>query len=164
MTATISIWYGTLINNCGEGCNLKKRLAVTMSIFVLAAVLSAGCASRNPAPASTPARNAAGYYEWTVQTLKQALAKKDFVLVNVHIPFEGRLAGTDLEIPYDQITQPDNLAKLPADKNARIVLYCRSGRMSNIAANALVKLGYTNLVDVTGGMSAWEAASYPLEK
>lgn len=81
------------------------------------------------------------------------------MLVNVHIPFEGRIAGTDLEIPFDQITRPENLAKLPADKNARMVLYCRSGSMSKIAVNALVKLGYTNLVDVKGGMLAWEAAS-----
>jgi rhodanese-related sulfurtransferase len=115
-----------------------------------------------PASGATPTRSAAGYFEWTVQDLKQALGKKDFVLVNVHIPFEGRLNGTDLEIPYDQITRPENLAKLPADKNARIVLYCRSGNMSNIAANALVKLGYTNLVDVKGGMKAWEAAGYSL--
>jgi rhodanese-related sulfurtransferase len=115
-----------------------------------------------PASGATPTRNAAGYFEWTVQDLKQALGKKDFVLVNVHIPFEGRIDGTDLEIPYDQITRSENLAKLPADKHARIVLYCRSGNMSNIAANALVKLGYTNLVDVKGGMRAWEAAGYPL--
>lgn len=166
-TAPIPVWYGTLIIDYREGCHLKKRLAVTLGIVVIAALLAAGCASKNAtptstpaaAPASTPTRNAAGYYEWTVQDLKQALGKKDFVLVNVHIPFEGRIAGTDLEIPFDQITRPENLAKLPADKNARMVLYCRSGSMSKIAVNALVKLGYTNLVDVKGGMLAWEAAS-----
>ena len=94
--------------------------------------------------------------------LNSMLASKDFVFVNVHIPYEGDIAGTDLSIPYDQITEPDNLALLPADKGAQIVLYCRSGRMSEIAANALVGLGYTNVWNLAGGFNAWKAAGLPM--
>ncbi len=84
------------------------------------------------------------------------LAAKDFTFINVHTPFDGSIAKTDLSIPYDQIEQ--NLNKLPADKNAKIVLYCRSGRMSNIAAKKLVSLGYTNIWELAGGMAAWQQA------
>jgi rhodanese-related sulfurtransferase len=94
--------------------------------------------------------------------LHDLLENKDFVFVNVHIPFEGDIAGTDLSIPFDQITQPSNLAQLPSDKNAKIVLYCRSGRMSEIAANALVALGYANVWNLDGGMIGWEQQGFEI--
>jgi rhodanese-related sulfurtransferase len=96
--------------------------------------------------------------------LSTMLENKDFLFVNVHIPFEGDIADTDLSIPYDQITEPANLAQLPADKDAKVVLYCRSGRMSAIAAEALLEEGYTNLWNLDGGMVAWEQAGYPIER
>ena len=91
------------------------------------------------------------------------LKNKDLVLVNVHIPFEGNIADTDLSIPYDQITEPANLTQLPVDKNAKIVLHCRSGRMSAIAAEELVKLGYTNIWNLKGGMLEWERADFEIQ-
>jgi len=83
--------------------------------------------------------NGGSYTDVSVTELKTMLANKNFTFINVHIPFDGNIAKTDLSIPYDQIDQ--NLDKLPSDKNAKIVLYCRSGRMSAIAADTLVGLG-----------------------
>ena len=102
------------------------------------------------------------YTDASVAELQTMLKNKDFTFVNVHIPFEGNIASTDISIPYNEIEQ--NLSKLPADKNAKIVLYCRSGRMSSIAAETLVRLGYTNVWNLKGGMVEWEKAGLPLEK
>jgi rhodanese-related sulfurtransferase len=101
------------------------------------------------------------YRNVTAGELNAMLANKDFVLINVHIPFDGNIAGTDKSIPYDEIDQ--DLSLLPADKNTKIVLYCRSGHMSAIAAQVLVKLGYSNIWNLDGGMQAWQQAGYEIQ-
>ncbi len=100
----------------------------------------------------------------TPDELNAMLQNKDFAFINVHIPFAGNIANTDLSIPYDQISSPEKLTQLPVDKNSKIVLYCRSGRMSAIATEELVSLGYTNVWNLDGGMDAWIQAGYKLEK
>ena len=112
-----------------------------------------------PALAGLP-KNSDGYVDLTAQQLSDALPGKGFTLVNVHIPYAGELPQTDLFIPYDKIEE--QASKLP-DKSAPVVLYCRSGRMSTDAAKALVKLGYTNVMELDGGMSAWESAGRELQ-
>lgn len=94
--------------------------------------------------------------EISAAELKQTLAKKDFTLINVHTPYEGEIEKTDAFIVWDKIEE--NQDKLPKDKNAKIVLYCKSGRMSEEASKKLAALGYTNVSHLQGGMEAWEKA------
>jgi rhodanese-related sulfurtransferase len=128
--------------------------------LLLMLLLLAGCQSKSVS-GETVTVSGGSYKNVSVADLQIMLKNKDFVLVNVHIPFAGNIPDTDLSIPYDQIEQ--NLPQLPSDKNAKIVLYCRSGRMSEIAAEKLVSLEYTNVWNVTGGMVDWERAGLELE-
>jgi phage shock protein E len=58
---------------------------------------------------------------------------------------EGHLEGAVL-IPYDQIGR--KIATVAPDKSQRIYLYCRTGRRSGVAGQALAKLGYKDVVDL----------------
>ncbi|PKN90738.1 MAG: sulfurtransferase [Chloroflexi bacterium HGW-Chloroflexi-6] len=140
---------------------MRKYLLFILLIFFV----TSACASQTPTETITGASvsvDGGSYLNVTSSELNTMLVNKDFVFVNVHIPFAGNIAGTDLSIPYDQIEQ--KLAKLPTDKNTKIVLYCRSGHMSAISAESLVKMGYSNLWNLDGGMVAWEQAGYEILK
>lgn len=101
-----------------------------------------------------------GYENISLDQFVGMLNHKDFVLINVHIPYAGEIPGTDLFIPYNAIDQ--NKEKLPGDKDATVVLYCRTGRMSEIAAEELVRMGYTRVLHFYGGMREWERSGRSL--
>lgn len=96
-----------------------------------------------------------------VTEFQDMLEDKDFFLANVHIPFEGNIPNTDANIPFDDI--PSHLDEFPQDKDAKIVLYCKSNGMSLSAVEELAELGYTNLFNVDGGFTAWQEAGFALE-
>lgn len=83
------------------------------------------------------------------------------VAVNVHTPDEGSIGGTDLTIPFDQVAARAD--ELPADRDTPLAIYCMTGRMSREAAATLAGLGYTDVVELAGGMQAWAADGLPLD-
>jgi len=70
---------------------------------------------------------------------------------------EGHIPGAIL-IPYTEIE--NKAEEMIPDKDKLILVYCRSGRRSKIAAESLAKLGYTNVKEF-GGIIDWP---YEIEK
>jgi rhodanese-related sulfurtransferase len=134
--------------------------AMLMLLAVGGGVLSPSVAQEDKLRTRVVRVEGGSYTDVSATELARMLKKKNFPLINVHIPYEGDLPGTDLSVAFDRIES--NLSRLPAAKNARVVLYCMSGRMSVIAARRLVKLGYTDVWNLDGGMIAWEQSGYPL--
>jgi rhodanese-related sulfurtransferase len=130
--------------------------------LLMTAALVAACGSGSDGNESTPGASApAG----TVKLLdaaayRAAIASPDVFVVNVHIPYEQEIEGTDAFVPYDEIAK--HASELPADKSAPLYIYCRSGRMSALATPDLQRLGYTNIIDLDGGMQAWVDAGFAL--
>lgn len=129
-------------------------------LLVVLAVLSIGTilVARLGQPSQSAVAGKATYGIVTPVQLAGMLAQKDFTFVNVHIPYDGEIEKTDAFIPYSEIDK--NLAQFPTNKNAKIVLYCRSGNMSSLAAEDLAKRGFSNVSHLDGGMAAWQAAGY----
>ena len=61
------------------------------------------------------------------------------------------------------IIERDIEAKVP-DKKTQIVLYCGGGFRSALSADALKKMGYTNVISLDGGWRAWQESGMPIER
>ena len=80
--------------------------------------------------------------------------QKDYVILDTRTQQEydqGHIPGAFL-IPHDEILE--KAESVLTDKNQLILVYCRSGRRSKLAAEDLVKLGYTNIKEF-GGIIDW---------
>ncbi len=133
-------------------------------LCITGAIVLAGILLQEPVP--TLAHHS---YVLSVQQLQAGLAKarsagaKGFVLVDVRSPEEhasGMIPGTDLNIDFREIKARHR--ELGAKLDDHIVLYCQSGRRSNVAAEALADLGYTHVYNVVGSMNAWTEAGFPV--
>jgi rhodanese-related sulfurtransferase len=62
-------------------------------------------------------------------------------------------------IPLDEL--PNKLSELPKDRD--IVVVCLSGHRSEEGVSILQKAGFSRATCLTGGLTAWKAAGYPLE-
>jgi rhodanese-related sulfurtransferase len=100
--------------------------------------------------------------ECTVDDVKRRLdAGEAFALVDVREESEyaaGHLPGA-VHIGKGVIER-DAEAKLP-DPAAPVVLYCGGGFRSALAADALQKMGYTNVISMDGGWTGWVKAGHP---
>ena len=71
-----------------------------------------------------------------------------------HIPGAKNVPRGKLE--YD-------IGKDISDKNAAVVVYCKTGGRSCLGTYTLVRMGYKNLKSMDGGWKAWTKAGYPIE-
>ena len=84
----------------------------------------------------------------------------EVVILDVRTPqeFKESRIKNAISLPFTEINE--NAAIVLPDKDAQILVYCRRGMRSRIAANKLIYLGFTNVLDF-GGLDDW---SYEIEK
>jgi rhodanese-related sulfurtransferase len=88
----------------------------------------------------------------------------DVVVLDVRTPAEfaaGHVPGAR-NVSHDQLAA--KLPELDELKDKQVVLYCRSGRRSQLAAETLSKAGFTKLRHLEGDYLAWEEAQRPIER
>jgi phage shock protein E len=138
-------------------------LVVAVALVAGVAALSGSSGPKVAATASPVASVAAvapsvtaGWTDIDADQLAAILQAGDVTLLNVKTPYIGEIEGTDLYIPYTDLVA--RAAELPQDRTAPIVVYCRTGNQSAIAARTLLDLGYTNVKNLAGGMTGWTAS------
>ena len=142
------------------GCGRQNTLTPTASTTTAPTRQEIATSANNnttPAPPAPPQK--AEYRRISASEAKAILdANASAILLDVRTGSEfrsQRIPGAIL-LPYDEIA-----AKAPAmlpDKNALILIYCRSGNRSRTAARTLVSMGYTNTRDF-GGIIDWPHAT-----
>jgi len=74
----------------------------------------------------------------------------------------GYIAPTHMVLDYYAPDFKEQLAKL--DRNAKYLLYCRSGRRTGATLLTMKDMGFTDIHDIEGGINAWTAAGLPVVK
>lgn len=105
-----------------------------------------------------------GFYSVKSDVLAEELAGSDLpVIIDVRTTAEwdkdGHIDGA-VNIPFSDFFS--NLDQVPADKDARIVVTCASGHRGGILMMALRLMGYTDVVNLAGGMGGWKTAGMPV--
>lgn len=102
--------------------------------------------------------------EMSIEEVRGQLQNERVTLLDVREESEwaaGHVSGA--EHLGRGVLERDIEKRIP-DKSAGIILYCGGGYRSALAADALQRMGYTQVVSMAGGWRAWEAAGGPIEK
>ena len=126
---------------------MKKMICICLAVL-LCLTGFAGCVQEEKNMENT-------YQQITAQEAKTIMdTEKDYIIIDARTEEEfaaGHIANAILLPEYEIAARAE--AELP-DKEALILVYCRSGRRSKIASEELVKLGYTNVKEF-GGIIDW---------
>lgn len=139
----------------------KKIILLALAIITVATVF-AGCTQKtNTEQTEATQVNIGTYYQITQDEAKRIMDEEsDYIIVDAREQSEydeGHIKGA-IVIPYTEIEQ--KAEEMLPDKEQLILVYCRSGRRSKIAAQSLANMGYTNVKEF-GGIIDWQ---YGIEK
>jgi phage shock protein E len=127
---------------------------ILRGLGLMAAVIAAAALAGEPAAVPLMAQ----------ETLLQRQAREDAALfvLDVRTPEEYAAAHVPgaVNVPHDQLAS--RLADVPRDKD--VVVYCRSGRRSQIATDILTANGFKRVSHLEGDIIAWQEKARPIEK
>ena len=139
----------------------KKIILLALAIITVATVF-AGCTQKTDKNQTEATQvNIGTYYQIPQDEAKRIMDEEsDYIIVDAREQSEydeGHIKGA-IVIPYTEIEQ--KAEEMLPDKEQLILVYCRSGRRSKIAAQSLANMGYTNVKEF-GGIIDWQ---YGIEK
>jgi len=135
------------------------KISLPMAAALLALATSTRAAEPAPLPRITPAQLEA-------RIGKDAAPARDaeLLILDVRTAAEfaaGHLPGA-VNVPHDEVVS--RLPELSALRDKTVVLYCRSGRRSALAAGDLRAAGFTRLLQLDGDYPGWDDGQRPVER
>ena len=139
-----------------------KKLKGLMFLLIISLTLFSGCSGISDTENTTTdttensINNSLGYEQISGEQAKSLMdSEKDYIIIDARTEEEfneGHIEGAILIPEYEIGERAEK--ELP-DKDQLILVYCRSGRRSKIASQALADLGYTNVKEF-GGIIDWQ--------
>lgn len=123
---------------------MKRLLPLFFSFLLLLTGCGAGGASEEK-----------GYQQISQEEAKEMMDNQEVLILDVREQDEydsGHIPGAVL-LPVGSITE-ESAAEVIPEKDATVLVYCRSGNRSKTAAKALAELGYTGIYEF-GGITTW---------
>jgi len=146
-----------------------KRLLLVTAVVFLSLVAACGGNSTLTTPSTTapstampgtPVAVEGGGTYWSITPAQlHSLSPSGLFIVDADSAYIGEITNTALFINPDNVSQ--NLDKFPSDKATKIVVYCSLGMKSQAVSATLVKAGYTRVMQLEGGIIAWQQQGYP---
>ena len=124
-----------------------KRLFIILFVIT---IIFTGCSMDKNEPNSKDT----AYKKISAEDAKAIIDSEEVIILDVRTQEEynsGHIENAVL-LPVNEIK--DNADEILADKNAKILVYCRSGNRSATASKELIEMGYTNVYDF-GGINSW---------
>ena len=127
----------------------------TLITFVLSIFLISACSQGNAQENMTVSElNAISFNEGNNKVVLDVRTSQEYA--------EGRIPGSEnLDVLKTDLFTT-SITKLDKDKTYYVI--CRSGSRSQTAASQMRNAGFKNVINITGGIQAWEAANFPVEK
>lgn len=143
----------------------RRTPALIAALALLASLLLlAGCGSSDSSAPATTTVAIEGLQQLTPTAAADVAAQPGVRVLDVRTPEEfaaGHLAGAQ-ELDF---YAPDFAQRLQGlDRDVTWVVYCHTGNRSGQATALMEQQGFRSIVDVAGGIAAWEAAGLPVEK
>lgn len=142
---------------------LNLSAAVIMTIGVMFLLNSCTTMSKNMTSKTLVAEANKSIVTITVKDARALLGKTGVIFLDVREPKEfkaGHIPGS-MNLPRGLVEF--KIGKKIKDKNRKIVVYCKTAGRGALASLSLVRMDYTNVVNVAGGWKAWTKAGYPVE-
>lgn len=136
---------------------MKRIAPILLALFLVSCHTSSPKGLKSEETATVPIPQQP-YENVNVAEFEQLIGRKNTVLLDVRTPEEtaqGKIEGA-VEI---NVLADDFAEKIKAlDQDKTYLVYCRSGRRSLRAIDAMVAVGFTRLYNLEGGFNAWSAA------